>query len=88
MCNPEHEARTYETGGGHHTWNSLTMLEVPLWVVGSPEQPLQPSSIAPRIADEVPHGHFEVWPEVSHFGPMEDPARFADYVARIASSLD
>ena len=86
-CNPEHEARTYETGGGHQTWNSLSSLEVPLWVVGSPEQPFQPSSIAPRIANEVPNGHFEVWPEVSHFGPMEDPARFADYIAAIAAGI-
>lgn len=84
-CNPEHEARTYETGGGHQTWNDLGGLQVPLWVLGSPEQPYQPSTIAPRIADEVRHGHFEMWPEVSHFGPMEDPRRFADYVARIAA---
>lgn len=86
-CNPEHEARTYETGGGHTTWNALSGLRVPLWVLGSPEQPFQPSSIAPRIADEVPDGSFEMWPEVSHFGPMEDPARFADYVAGLAARI-
>ena len=84
-CKPEHEARTYETGGGHETWNSLSSMQVPLWVVGSPEQPYQPSTIAPRIADEVRHGHFEMWAEVSHFGPMEDPKRFASYIADRAS---
>jgi len=84
-CRPEHEARTYETGGGHTTWNGLSSMQVPLWVVGSPEQPYQPSTIAPRIADEVPHGHFEMWPEVSHFGPMEDPKRFAAFIADKAS---
>ena len=83
-CKPEHEARTYETGGGHETWNSLDSLDVPLWVVGSPEQPYQPSTIAPRIAEQVRHGHFEMWPEVSHFGPMEDPKRFADHIAFVA----
>jgi len=83
-CNPEHEARTYETGGGHATWNALTTLAVPLWVVGSPEQTYQPSAIAPRIAEQVPGARFEVWSEVSHFGPMEDPDRFADFVATCA----
>jgi hypothetical protein len=28
-----------------------------------------------------------MWPEVSHFGPMEDPARFAEYLASVASKL-
>jgi len=83
-CNPEHEARTYETGGGHATWNALTTLAVPLWVVGSPEQTYQPSAIAPRIAEQVPGARFEAWSEVSHFGPMEDPDRFADFVATCA----
>lgn len=87
-CNPEHEARTYETGGGHQTWDSLPSLRVPLWVVGSPEQQYQPSAIAPRIAEQVPDARFEVWDEVSHFGPMEDPDRFADYVADRATSTD
>lgn len=84
-CNPEHEARTYETGGGHETWNSLTLLSVPLWVVGSPEQQYQPSAIAPRVAEQVPGARYQVWNEVSHFGPMEDPDRFADFVADCAS---
>lgn len=80
-CNPEHEARTYETGGGHETWNLLPSLAVPLWVVGSPEQQYQPSAIAPRVAEQVPGAHYEAWNEVSHFGPMEDPDRFADFIA-------
>jgi pimeloyl-ACP methyl ester carboxylesterase len=80
-CNPEHEARTYETGGGHETWNLLPSLAVPLWVVGSPEQQYQPSAIAPRVAEQVPGAQYEAWNEVSHFGPMEDPDRFADFIA-------
>lgn len=86
-CNPEHEARTYETGGSHETWNSLSSMTVPLWVVGSPEQQYQPSAIAPRAAEQVPGAHYEVWNEVSHFGPMEDPDRFADFIATCAQTL-
>jgi pimeloyl-ACP methyl ester carboxylesterase len=84
-CNPEHEARTYETGGGHQTWNDLAALEVPVWVVGSPEQTFQPSAIAPQVAQQLRHGHYEMWPEVSHFGPMEDPERFAKFLASVSA---
>ena len=86
-CNPEHEARTYESGAGHETWSSLSSLNVPLWVVGSPEQQYQPSAIAPRISEQVPGARYEVWNEVSHFGPMEDPDRFADFVATCALAV-
>jgi pimeloyl-ACP methyl ester carboxylesterase len=86
-CNPEHEARTYETGGGHETWNSLASLAVPLWVLGSPEQQYQPSAIAPRVAEQVRGAHYEVWNEVSHFGPMEDPDRFGEFVAACAKTV-
>jgi pimeloyl-ACP methyl ester carboxylesterase len=80
-CHPEHEARTYETGGSHETWNLLPSLALPLWVVGSPEQQYQPSAIAPRVAEQVLGARYETWNEVSHFGPMEDPDRFADFIA-------
>ena len=80
-CAPEHEARTYDTGGIHETWNSLPDLHVPTWVIGSTPQQFQPSSIAEQIASLLPQGHYEEWPEVSHFGPLEDPARFAAFLA-------
>jgi pimeloyl-ACP methyl ester carboxylesterase len=86
-CNPEHEARTYETGGSHETWNLLPSLEVPLWVVGSPEQQYQPSAIAPRVAEQVLGARYEMWREVTHFGPMEDPDRFADFIATCEQSV-
>ncbi|MBM3730297.1 MAG: alpha/beta hydrolase [Actinobacteria bacterium] len=86
-CSPEHEARTYETGGSHETWNSLTSLTVPLWVVGSPEQQYQPSAIAPRIAEQVPGARYEAWSDVSHFGPMEDPDRLANFIAMCAQTV-
>jgi len=86
-CSPEHEARTYETGGSHETWNSLSSLTVPLWVVGSPEQQYQPSAIAPRIAEQVPGARYEAWSDVSHFGPMEDPDRLANFIAMCAQTV-
>jgi pimeloyl-ACP methyl ester carboxylesterase len=80
-CNPEHEARTYDTGGIHETWNQLANIATPTWVLGSTPQQYQPSAISEQIASLLPHGHYEAWPEVSHFGPLEDPARFAAFLA-------
>jgi pimeloyl-ACP methyl ester carboxylesterase len=54
---------------------------VPTWVLGSTPQQFQPSAIAEQIASLLPQGHYEEWPEVSHFGPLEDPARFAQFLA-------
>jgi pimeloyl-ACP methyl ester carboxylesterase len=80
-CNPEHEARTYDTGGIHETWNQLANIATPSWILGSTPQQYQPSAISEQIASLLPHGHYEAWPEVSHFGPLEDPARFAAFLA-------
>jgi len=83
-CHPEHEARTYDTGGIHETWDSLSKVATPVWILGSSEQPMQPSAIAPRIAEQIPGAHYELWTEVSHFGPLEDTQRFADFLRRVA----
>jgi hypothetical protein len=32
-----------------------------------------PAQIAPKIAQELINGQFEMFPELTHFAPMEDP---------------
>ena len=82
-CNPEHEARTYETGTSHETWEQLHLLRVPTWIVAGAVAPMQPSSWSELIAKKIPNSKFIQWPDAGHFGPMQQPARLADLVREI-----
>ena len=75
----EHEAATYETGGGHGAFSHLDEVDCPVLVVhgGDPEGPAQ---LAPLIADALPEGELLSAPHLGHFGPLEDPAWFASVV--------
>ena len=82
-CNPEHEARTYETGTSHETWELLHLLRVPTWIVAGAVAPMQPSSWSELIAKKIPNSKFIQWPDAGHFGPMQQPARLADLVREV-----
>ncbi len=85
-CSPEHEARTYEMGAVHDTWNDLPKLRVPVWLVSGAVNPHTPGAIAALIANEIPGSSLEQWDELGHFGPMQDPARFAKLIAQVDAS--
>lgn len=82
-CRPEHEARTYETGASHQTWEQLHLLRVPTWVVAGAVAPMQPSSWSELIAKEIQNAKFVNWPDAGHFGPMQKPDRLADLVRQV-----
>lgn len=82
-CSPEHEARTYEMGAIHETWNDLPKLRVPVWLVSGEVIPHTPGAIAALIANEVPGSTLVQWHDLGHFGPMQDPQRFAQLIAQI-----
>ena len=83
-CEPEFEARTYEMGATHDTWLALDQLRVPTWVMAGRHADHSPAAIAPRIAERIPNSTFVEWRDLGHFGPLEDPARFAQFVADVA----
>lgn len=86
-CSPEHEARTYETGGSHGTWEDLARVSVPTWVIAGKPAPFQPSSIAARIADLIPNSTYVQYDTMGHFGPLENPHAIATLVeATLAST--
>jgi len=75
----EHEAATYETGAGHDGFRHLREVTCPVLVVhGGDEE--GPAQVAPLVAAELPAGELLAAPERHHFGPLEDPAWFADVV--------
>lgn len=82
-CDPEHEARTYETGASHETWERLHLLQVPTWIVAGAVAPMQPSSWSELIANQITNAKFVMWPDVGHFGPMQKPHRLAELVREV-----
>lgn len=86
-CQPEFEAQTYEMGAMHDTWLALGRLHVPTWVMAGAHADHSPAAMAPRIAERIPACTFVEWRDLGHFGPLEDPARFAEFVAGVADKV-
>lgn len=78
-CAPETEARVFDNGMAHPTFAHLGEVGCPVVVAASGDAG-GPAQIAPLVADALPHGRLERHPEVTHFGPMEDPAGMATAV--------
>lgn len=81
-CLPEHEARTYETGGTSGAWDDLPSISTPTWVVSGALAPFQPSSFAIRVAERIPGSVYVQYDEMGHFGPLEEPDTIAELVER------
>lgn len=79
-CRPETEARTFEMGGHHRTWDLLPDIHVPTLVVAGRVAEMQPASIAAQVAERLPSGRYLELPELDHFGPMTHPAEVAAVV--------
>lgn len=87
VCSPEHEARTFEAGGRHGTWDVLGEIDVPVWVVAGRVDADSPAAMASRIADALPRGTYVELAELDHFGPMTHPDRIAQLVCDLADKL-
>jgi pimeloyl-ACP methyl ester carboxylesterase len=86
-CLPEHEARTYETGGSSGAWNSLPAITTPVWVLSGAIAPFQPSTFAITVAERIPASTYVRWDEIGHFGPLEKPELISQYVATVIATL-
>jgi pimeloyl-ACP methyl ester carboxylesterase len=86
-CAPEHEARTYETGGVHRTFERLGDVRVPCRYLSGRVEPDQPSAITETLAERTPGASYHRLDHVGHFGPMEDPAAVASEVERFVAGL-
>jgi pimeloyl-ACP methyl ester carboxylesterase len=78
-CDPEHEARTFETGGTHTTWDLLPEITTRVVVVAGGDQ-MGPAEVAPEIAERLPNCLYLEQPDSNHFGPFNDPAGTADLI--------
>ena len=78
-CDPEHEARTFDTGGDHSTWHLLPEIETPVVVLVGREQ-YGPGAVAEQVADRLVNSTFIQRDDWDHFTPLVDPAAMADIV--------
>ena len=84
-CAPEHEARNFEMGAIHETWDRLKDLQVPTWIVSGAQHSGQPSGFAANIAEQIANSHFVEWQDLGHFGPMQQPERLAELIRDVES---
>jgi hypothetical protein len=82
-CTPEVEALVFEAGMRQDTFAHLDEVDIPVTVAASGDGS-GAARLAPVVAAALPQGRLEPHPELSHFGPMEDPAGIA---AAIAATL-
>ena len=71
----ETEARLFE-GVDLELFGKLRSVAAPFTVATSADGG-PPSTVAKQITDQLPNARSVVWPENTHFGPLEDPRRAA-----------
>ena len=86
-CSPEHEARTYEAGGNHRTWERLGEISVPVWVIAGEPQPGQPSANTANLAAQIPGARYIQLDHLGHFGPMQAPDEIAALVGEASRTF-
>jgi len=81
LCAPEHEARTFETGGTHRGWDLLPEIETRVVVVsGRVEQERSPAGIARGVAERLTNGTYIELSTGNHLSPFIDPAESAQLI--------
>lgn len=79
-CEPEHEARTYDTGGVHTTWADLPDIETKVVVVAGRVDEFGPAAVAQEISEQLPNARYVQHDEWNHFTPFVDPAAMAELI--------
>jgi pimeloyl-ACP methyl ester carboxylesterase len=87
-CRGEIEARTYEMAGGHHAVERLGELRCPVvFASGGRTDTMFSGDYLVRLAERVADGRTEVFDELGHFGPLQDPDAIAASIRRAFAPL-
>lgn len=73
---PDHEADTYATGQLHGAFARLDEIGAQVVVAASGDG-AAPAMAAPMVAEAIPDARLEVFEDLGHFGPLEDPPAVA-----------
>lgn len=79
-CRPADESAVYRMGRAHRAFERLGRVRCPVVVARGALSP-GPAMVADMVAERLPAGRLEVFEDLSHFGPMEDPDRIAGRIA-------
>lgn len=71
-CTPEHEAQTFE-GAAKPTVDGVRAVQARVAIACGGRDHAGPAFFAPMVAGALPNGELVRYPELSHFGPFEDP---------------
>jgi len=83
VCDPEHEARTFEQGAHHRTWDLLPDIHTRVVVFGSGDEN-GPALVAESVAQQLPNAAYIHQPDANHFQPLVDPADTATLITDLA----
>ena len=75
-CLPADEAEVYAHGMSHEAFAALHQVECPVTIALGVEETV-PAIFGRAIADALPRGSVASFPELGHFGPLEDPSKIA-----------
>jgi pimeloyl-ACP methyl ester carboxylesterase len=80
-CPPEVESTIYRYGAIHGAFERLGEVGCPATVVHGRLEEDRPSRWSAEVVAQLPRGIEEMHPELSHFGPLEDPPGMARSIA-------
>jgi pimeloyl-ACP methyl ester carboxylesterase len=86
-CDPEHEARIFEGGAVQDLYLRLGGVGCPVLVLTGAPEGNPPGELGPVVAGALPQGRVVTLPQLSHFGPMQDPAAVATEIREFSRSL-
>jgi pimeloyl-ACP methyl ester carboxylesterase len=69
------EAEIYRMSIRHQAFAGLGEVSCPVTVAHGKRDGVGPAGVAGEIAAALPQGRLEAWPDLGHFGPLEDPER-------------
>jgi pimeloyl-ACP methyl ester carboxylesterase len=80
-CRPETESQVFRMGGQHHGFEHLAEITCPVSIAAGATSTFGPAAFASRIAEAIPNGRLVEFPQLGHFGPLEDPALIATSIS-------
>jgi pimeloyl-ACP methyl ester carboxylesterase len=85
-CHPEDEAEIYSMALDADVFPKLAGIQAQVVVACGARTDAIGPGLARAIAAELPHGSVEVFPDLGHFGPLEDPDTVTAAALRFATT--